>query len=48
LTIVTVDDFSGDRDAARQRLLDRLRRSTLAYGGPLPSRDEIHDRGGAV
>jgi predicted DNA-binding antitoxin AbrB/MazE fold protein len=33
-----------DRAAARRALVDRLKRSTLSYGGPLPTRDELHER----
>jgi predicted DNA-binding antitoxin AbrB/MazE fold protein len=45
LTVKTVAAASnGDRDAARQRLLESLRSSPLRLTRPLPTRDELHKR----
>jgi predicted DNA-binding antitoxin AbrB/MazE fold protein len=33
-----------DREIAIKRLLDHVARSAFAYSGPLPTRDELHDR----
>lgn len=37
------DPTSGDRRAARQRLVDFLTGSPLHIQGPLPSREELYD-----
>ena len=45
LTIEPVIEKSeSERAAARRALVDRLRKSSLSYGGPLPTRDELHER----
>ena len=45
LIIQTIDGRQPeDRASALRRLLEGLQASTLHYGGPLPSRDELHDR----
>jgi predicted DNA-binding antitoxin AbrB/MazE fold protein len=33
-----------DREIAIKRLLDHVNRSAFSYSGPLPTRDELHDR----
>ena len=49
VTIETVDARPpGEREAAVQRLMDRLAKSPFSYGGPLPSREELHARGDSV
>ncbi len=49
VTIETIEPgTSQDRAAAMQRLMERLDKSTLSYGGPLPTRDELHERVGHV
>ena len=46
VTIETVEARPpGERKAAVQRLMDRLAKSTFSYGGPLPTREELHARG---
>lgn len=45
LTIETVDDrAAGKHEGHLHELIDRLRRSTLSYGGPPPTREELHER----
>ena len=34
--------------AAMERLMERLKKSTFCYGGPLPTRDELHERDGRI
>ncbi|MCK4660392.1 MAG: antitoxin family protein [Phycisphaerae bacterium] len=49
LTIEPIDAGPDvDREAALQRLMERLEKSTFSYGGPLPTRDELHERDGCV
>ncbi len=49
LTIEPIDAASeADRRAALKRLLERLEKSTFCYGGPLPTRDELHERDGRI
>ena len=49
LTVETIDqEPQRDREAALQRLIERLKKSTFSYGGPLPTREELHERGGRV
>lgn len=33
-----------DRAAGLARLRDHIEHDTFSYGGPLPARDELHDR----
>jgi hypothetical protein len=44
--IVMLPDSVADdeRAAARQRLLDKSRKSTFRSTGPYPTRDELHER----
>lgn len=45
LTIEPIDGTKeGQRQAALQRLLDHIERSTFRIQGRLPSRDELYDR----
>ena len=45
VTIETIDvQPTGDREAALQRLMEHLQRSTFSHGGPYPTRDELHER----
>jgi len=45
LTIETVDtDQKNGHEAALNRLIDRLKKSSLSYGGPPLSREELHER----
>jgi len=45
LTIETlVEKSETERAAARRALVERLRKSTFSYGGPMPTRDELHER----
>jgi predicted DNA-binding antitoxin AbrB/MazE fold protein len=45
LTIAAVDEqATSDHGAHLHELIDRLRRSTFSYGGPLPTREELHER----
>ena len=45
LTIEPIEARSDeDRRKTRERLIERLTKSTFAYGGPLPTRDELHER----
>jgi predicted DNA-binding antitoxin AbrB/MazE fold protein len=37
-----------DPEVAMKRLLERLEKSTFCYGGPLPTRDELHERDSCV
>lgn len=39
---------NGDRREARRRLIERLRRSSLSFGGPMPNREELHERHGQL
>ena len=39
-----IEASAAEREAARRALVERLRKSTLSYGGPLPTRDELHER----
>lgn len=49
LTIELVDGGSDvDREAALKQLVERLEKSTFCYGGPLPTRDELHERDGRI
>ena len=45
LTIEPIDGASDvDRETALKRLIDGLKSSKLRLNGPLPTRDELHDR----
>jgi predicted DNA-binding antitoxin AbrB/MazE fold protein len=44
LTVETIDAPAADREAERRNLIERLQRSTLSHGGPVPSREELHER----
>ncbi len=45
VTIETIDGQpTGDHEAALQRLMERLQRSSFSHGGPYPTRDELHER----
>jgi len=45
LTIEPIDGKPvGEREAAMQRLMERLEQSTFSHGGPYPTRDELHER----
>lgn len=37
-------DRAREREEARQRLLERARKSTFRSEGPYPTRDELHER----
>ncbi|HWB31402.1 MAG TPA: antitoxin family protein [Vicinamibacterales bacterium] len=44
LTVETIDDIAGDRDAALARLRAGIARMQFYSKGPLPTRAELHDR----
>jgi predicted DNA-binding antitoxin AbrB/MazE fold protein len=44
LTVETIDEPSGDRQAAIARLKAGIASMRFFSGGPLPSREELHDR----
>ncbi len=45
LTIEAIDGRTeAEREAARHALIARLKKSPLSYGGPMPTRDELHER----
>jgi len=45
LTVEVIDGArTADRDSALARLLAHIERDQFSYGGPLPTRDELHDR----
>ena len=45
LTVEPIDAEQGvDRTAALNQLIEGLKRSKLRLNGPLPTRDELHDR----
>ena len=45
LTIEPIDGKTeAEREAARHALIARLKKSTLSYVGPMPTRDELHER----
>jgi len=45
VTIETVDaEQQKEHEAALLRLIERLKRSKLSYGGPPLSREELHER----
>ena len=45
---LTVEPIDGDqnlnREEAKKRLIERLKHSELRLTGPLPTRDELHER----
>lgn len=45
---LTVQVIPGDKERARgeafRRVRERVARSNFSYGGPLPTRDELHER----
>ncbi len=41
---VISDDRGRAREEAFKRLRERISRSKFSYGGPLPTRDELHER----
>jgi predicted DNA-binding antitoxin AbrB/MazE fold protein len=44
LTVETIDEPSGDRQAAIARLKAGIASMRFFSAGPLPSREELHDR----
>jgi len=44
LTVETIDDPAGDREAAIARLRAGIASMRFFSEGPLPSREELHDR----
>jgi len=44
LTVETIDERAGDRDAAIARLKAGIAGMRFFSEGPLPSREELHDR----
>jgi predicted DNA-binding antitoxin AbrB/MazE fold protein len=44
LTVETIDEPSGDRQAAIARLKTGIASMRFFSDGPLPSREELHDR----
>jgi predicted DNA-binding antitoxin AbrB/MazE fold protein len=44
LTVETIDEPAGDREAAIARLKAGIARMRFFSEGPLPSREELHDR----
>jgi len=44
LTVETIDERAGDRDAAIARLTSGIAGMRFFSEGPLPSREELHDR----
>lgn len=44
LTVETIDESSGDRQAAIARLKAGIASMRFFSDGPLPSREELHDR----
>jgi predicted DNA-binding antitoxin AbrB/MazE fold protein len=45
LTIEPINgELTEDQARAMDELMQRLQRSTLSFGGPYPSRDELHER----
>jgi predicted DNA-binding antitoxin AbrB/MazE fold protein len=45
LTVETIDEPAGDREAAIARLRAGIASMRFFSEGPLPSREELHDRG---
>ena len=44
LTVETIDETNNDRDAAVSRLKSGIASMRFFSEGPLPSREELHDR----
>ena len=44
LTVETIDEHVGDREAAVARLKAGIASMSFFSDGPLPSREELHDR----
>lgn len=44
VTIETAESQPQNGREAVDRLIARLKRSSLSYGGPCPSREDLHDR----
>jgi predicted DNA-binding antitoxin AbrB/MazE fold protein len=44
VTIETIDTEPANGRDALNRLIERLQRSSLDFGGPTPSREELHER----
>ena len=44
LTVETIDEHLGDREAAVARLKAGIASMSFFSDGPLPSREELHDR----
>jgi predicted DNA-binding antitoxin AbrB/MazE fold protein len=44
LTVETIDEFGVDREAAVARLKDGIASLRFFSEGPLPGREELHDR----